>query len=100
MLTNMHAQMDSIATASPATVSRCGMVYMAAPHYKLWHHMIRAWCAQLPATLTEYAHKLEVTVNMVGGAVSVWGPATGQQGGQHRVSRVRGTGSAGWVAQV
>eukprot|EP00967_Tisochrysis_lutea_P080391 scaffold110406_cov22-Tisochrysis_lutea.AAC.1 len=57
--------MDSIATASPATVSRCGMVYMAAPHYKLWHHMIRAWCAKLPPTLSEYTHKLEVTVNML-----------------------------------
>ena len=60
-----HIQMDSIATASPATVSRCGMVYMASPPYKLWHHMVRAWCANLPPTLTEYAHKLEVTVNMV-----------------------------------
>lgn len=58
-------QMDSIATASPATVSRCGMVYMAAPHFKLWHHMIRAWCAKLPPTLVEFAHKLEVTVTMV-----------------------------------
>ena len=61
----LHSQMDSIATASPATVSRCCVVYMGAPPHELWGHMIHAWCARLPSALAEYAHKLEVLVSMV-----------------------------------
>ncbi len=60
------AQVDSIAMASPATISRCGMVYLGAPSSELWGHQIHAWCKhKLPPVLQEYVDKVETTVTLV-----------------------------------
>ena len=42
----MMLETDSIAFASPATVSRCGVVYFGAP-CDLWKHVLSCWIAKV-----------------------------------------------------
>ena len=56
---NMIFEVDDLSQASPATVSRCGMVYMQASLLG-WRPVMLSWLDTLPPAVTE-AHREELT---------------------------------------
>lgn len=52
-------QVDSIAHASPATITRCGIVYMDRAA-DVWQPTIASWAAALEGPLVDYANKMQV----------------------------------------
>ncbi|GIL46228.1 hypothetical protein Vafri_3260 [Volvox africanus] len=51
-LMNMLFEVQDLAVASPATVSRCGMVYMQ-PSLLGWRPVVQSWMNTLPAVVTQ-----------------------------------------------
>ena len=57
----MMFEVADLAVASPATVSRCGMVYLE-PHQLGWKPLLASWAAVLPDLLKPHAERITSTV--------------------------------------
>lgn len=54
----MMFEVADLAVASPATVSRCGMVYMGTNVVGIWP-LIECWLLTVPSILTDYTSQLQ-----------------------------------------
>ena len=54
---NLVFEVQNLKAASPATVSRCGMVYMD-PSELGWRSLFRSWLLELPESLSRYENDM------------------------------------------
>ena len=61
---NVWFEVEDLAVASPATVSRAGMVYMEFDSCVGTESLVKSWCQQhLPESFHEYSEAIEVMLN-------------------------------------
>lgn len=57
-VTRMMFEVEDLAAASPATVSRCGMVFMEQANIG-WEVLLQSWCDVLPERVQEYSEMIK-----------------------------------------